>query len=98
MTKQYRTSEAWEFNMTRKLDVNSDQFWRSRYGRAILKTMQTSAIDVEELAHCEPTMVRILAVANNPLHINLGINEQVKADDTLTLCSVKHIRNSARQE
>jgi len=98
MTKQYRTSEAWEFNMTRKLDVNSDQFWRSRYGRSILKTMQTSAIDLEEFAVCEPTMGRILAVANNQLQINLGKNQKVKAGDTLTLFSVKQIRDSFGQE
>ena len=98
MTKQYRTSEAWEFNMTRKLDVNSDQFWRSRYGRSILKTMQTSAIDLEEFAVCEPTMGRILAVANNQLQINLGKNQKVKAGDTLTLFSVIQIRDSFGQE
>lgn len=98
MTKQYRTSEAWEYDMTRKLDVNSDQFWRSRYGRAILKTMQTSAIDLEEFAVCEPTMGRILAVANNQLQINLGKNQKVKAGDTLTLFSVKQIRDSFGQE
>jgi hypothetical protein len=98
MTKKYRTSEAWEFDMTRKLDVNSDQFWRSRYGRAILKTMQTSAIDLEEFAVCEPTMGRILAVANNQLQINLGKNQKVKAGDTLTLFSVIQIRDSFGQE
>jgi hypothetical protein len=98
MTKQYRTSDAWEFDMTRKLDVNSDQFWRSRYGRAILKSMQTSAIDLEEFAVCEPTMGRILAVANNQLQINLGKNQKVKAGDTLTLFSVKQIRDSFGQE
>jgi hypothetical protein len=98
MTKQYRTSEAWEYDMTRKLDVNSDQFWRSRYGRAILKSMQTSAIDLEEFAVCEPTMGRILAVANNQLQINLGKNQKVKAGDTLTLFSVKQIRDSFGQE
>jgi len=84
--------------MTRKLDVNSDQFWRSRYGRAILKTMQTSAIDLEEFAVCEPTMGRILAVANNQLQINLGKNQKVKAGDTLTLFSVIQIRDSFGQE
>jgi hypothetical protein len=98
MTKQYRTSEAWEFDMTRKIDVNSDQFWRSRYGRAILKSMQTSAIDLEEFAICEPTMGRILAVADNQLQINLGKNQKVKAGDTLTLFNVKQIRDSFGQE
>ncbi|GAC27197.1 flagellar assembly protein FlgT [Brumicola pallidula] len=98
MTKQYRVSEAWEFDMTRKIDVNSDQFWRSRYGRAILKSMQTSAIDLEEFAICEPTMGRILAVADNQLQINLGKNQKVKAGDTLTLFNVKQIRDSFGQE
>jgi hypothetical protein len=98
MNKQYRISEAWEFDMTRKLDVNSDQFWRSSYGRAVLKVMQRSAVDVEEFAVCEPTMGRILAVSNNQLQINLGKNQKVKAGDTLTLFSVKQIRDSFGQE
>jgi hypothetical protein len=98
MNKQYRISEAWEFDMTRKLDVNSDQFWRSGYGRAVLKLMQRSAIDIEEFAVCEPTMGRILAVSNNQLQINLGKNQKVKAGDALTLFSVQQIRDSFGQE
>jgi hypothetical protein len=98
MNKQYRISENWEFDMTRKLDVNSDQFWRSGYGRAVLKLMQRSAEDLEEFAVCEPTMGRILAVSNNQLQINLGTNQKVKAGDTLTLFSVKQIRDSFGQE
>jgi hypothetical protein len=98
MNKQYRISETWEFDMTRKLDVNSDQFWRSSYGRAVLNVMQKSAEDIEEFAVCEPTMGRILAVSNNQLQINLGKNQKVKAGDTLTLFSVQQIRDSFGQE
>ncbi|WP_238526892.1 flagellar assembly protein FlgT [Brumicola nitratireducens] len=98
LSKQYRISEAWEFDMTRKLDVNSDEFWRSRYGRAVLESMQESAIDLEKFAICEPTMGRILAVNNNQLQINLGKNQKVKAGDTLTLFSVKQIRDTFGQE
>lgn len=98
MSKQYRISEAWEFDMTRKLDVNSDQFWRSRYGRAVLESMQKAAIDLEEFAVCEPTMGRILAVANNQLQINLGKNQNVKEGDQLTLFNVKQIRDTFGQE
>ncbi len=96
--KQYRISEAWEFGLTSSIDVNSDQFWRSRYGRAVLKSLQKSAIDLEESVLCEPTMGRILAVANNQLQINLGKNQNVKAGDQLTLLSVKQIRDTFGQE
>ena len=60
--------------------------------------MQQSAIDLEEFAICEPTMGRILAVNNNQLQINLGKNQKVKAGDTLTLFSVKQIRDTFGQE
>lgn len=98
LSKQYHISEAWEFDMTRKLDVNSDEFWRSRYGRAVLQSMQQLAIDLEEFTICEPTMGRILAVNNNQLQINLGKNQKVKAGDTLTLFSMKQIRDTFGQE
>jgi len=97
-SKQYHISEAWEFAMTRKIDVNSDEFWRSRYGRAVLEIMQKSAMDLEEFTICEPTMGRILAVSNNQLQINLGRNQKVKAGDNLTLFNVTQIRDTFGQE
>jgi hypothetical protein len=98
MSKQYRLSEAWEFDRTKNVDVHSDQFWRSRFGRAVLESMQQAAVDLEEFAMCEPTMGRILAVANNQLQINLGENQQVKAGDQLTLFSVKQIQDNFGQQ
>ncbi|WP_412972715.1 flagellar assembly protein FlgT [Glaciecola sp. MF2-115] len=98
LKKQYRVSEAWEFDMTKQIDVNSDQFWRSRYGRAVLESLQKATIDLEEYAVCEPTMGRILAVSNNQLQINLGKNQNVKAGDQLTLFSLKQIRDNFGQE
>jgi hypothetical protein len=98
VSKQYRISAAWEYELTRTIDVNSDEFWRSRYGRAVLESLQQSAIDLEQAVICEPTMGRILAVANNQLQINLGKNQKVKAGDQLTLLSVKQIRDTFGQE
>jgi hypothetical protein len=98
INKQYRISESWEFGLTRSIDVNSDEFWRSRYGRAVLESLQKSAIDLEESVVCEPTMGRILAVANNQLQINLGRNQNVKAGDQLTLLNVQQIRDTFGQE
>lgn len=98
VSKQYRISAAWEYELTRTIDVNSDEFWRSRYGRAVLESLQKSAIDLEQAVICEPTMGRILAVANNQLQINLGKNQKVQAGDQLTLFSVTHIRDTFGQE
>lgn len=98
VSKQYRISAAWEYELTRTIDVNSDEFWRSRYGRAVLESLQKSAIDLEQAVLCEPTMGRILAVANNQLQINLGKNQKVQAGDQLTLFSVTHIRDTFGQE
>jgi hypothetical protein len=98
MRKQYQTSEEWEFDMAQSVDVNSNEFWRSRYGRAILKSLEETAIDLEEFAVCEPTMGRILAVANNQLQINLGKNQNVKSGDQLTLFSLNQVADSFGQE
>ncbi|MBF7072318.1 flagella assembly protein FlgT [Glaciecola sp. MH2013] len=98
LTKQYRLTEAWEFKRGESVDVHSDRFWRSRFGRAVLESMQQAVIDLDEYATCEPTMGRILAVANNQLQINLGKNQNVQTGDQLTLFSVQHIQDTFGQQ
>ena len=98
LSKQYRLSEAWEFDSTATVDVHSDVFWRSRFGKAVLESMQQTVIDLDEFATCEPTMGRILAVANNQLQINLGKNQNVQAGDQLTLFSVQHVQDTFGQQ
>jgi hypothetical protein len=94
----YRSQAPWNFDPHEAVDVGSQRFWQSLYGQNIVQQIQTSVADMEEQALCEPTMGRILAVANNQAQINLGRNHQVQAGDTLTLFNVKNISDNFGQE
>lgn len=97
-THTYRSEAIWEFDARESVDVGSQLFWQSQYGQNIVRQIQTSIADLEESAVCEPTMGRVLAVANNQLQINLGRNHRVQAGDKLTLFNVKQISDPFGQE
>jgi hypothetical protein len=94
----YESVAPWEFDFTQTVDVASQQFWRSQYGSNIKKMLQKAINDLEEFAICQPTMGRVLAVANNQLQINLGRSHQVQTGDQLTLFNVKQITDTFGQE
>ncbi len=96
--QSYQSSAPWGFDFTQSIDVASEGFWRSQYGQSVQKMMQKSITDLEEYAICQPTMGRILAVANNQLQINLGQSHQVQAGDQLTLFNVKQISDTFGQQ
>jgi hypothetical protein len=94
----YRSQAPWDFALTAQVDVGSQAFWKSLYGQNIVRQIRTSIADLEENALCEPTMGRVLAVANNQAQINLGRNHRVQAGDTLTLFNVKQINDNFGQQ
>lgn len=96
--QSYESVAPWEFAFTQAVDVASQQFWRSQYGYNIQKMLQKAINDLEEFAICQPTMGRVLAVANNQLQINLGRSHQVQTGDQLTLFNVKLITDTFGQE
>lgn len=97
LTQSYHTSAPWQFEPTETVDVNSDVFWQSPYGKSIEKSIHKAVVDMEQRTICEPTRGRILAVANNQLQINLGQNQKVQRGDQLTLFSVKEIQDTFGQ-
>ncbi|MGQ8366347.1 flagellar assembly protein T N-terminal domain-containing protein [Glaciecola sp. 1036] len=97
-TKSYRSTAPWDYSPTTSVDVASLDFWRSHYGVNIKHLLQESITDLEEFATCQPTMGRVLQVANNQLQINLGRTHQVQAGDQLTLFNVKQITDPFGQE
>ncbi|MFC4699963.1 flagellar assembly protein T N-terminal domain-containing protein [Glaciecola siphonariae] len=90
-SKTYRSRANWEFDRNERVDVGSKRFWQSQYGQNIVKQIQHSIAELEENTRCEPTMGRVLAVANNQLQINLGRSHKVQAGDKLTLFNVKEV-------
>ncbi|MDT0593776.1 flagella assembly protein FlgT [Glaciecola petra] len=96
--QSYESKAPWDFQFTDSIDVASDKFWRSQYGKNIKTMLQQGVTDLEEFAICQPTMGRVLAVANNQLQINLGRSHQVQQGDQLTLFNVKQITDNFGQE
>lgn len=97
-SKQYESVSPWDYAFTQKVDVSSQAFWRSGYGRNMRKMLQKSITDLEEFAICQPTMGRVLAVANNQLQINLGRSHQVQAGDELNLFTVNEVTDTFGQQ
>ncbi|MEM0912607.1 MAG: flagella assembly protein FlgT middle domain-containing protein, partial [Pseudomonadota bacterium] len=97
-TNQYQSTAPWQHDITETVDVGSLDFWRGTYGQNIERMLQTSTLDLEEFAMCQPTMGRVLAVADNQLQINLGRTHQVQAGDQLTLFKVKQLSDPFGQE
>jgi hypothetical protein len=94
----YRSDALWEFDSRDSVDVGSQRFWQSQYGQNIIRKIQHSISDIEELTRCKPTMGRVLAVANNQLQINLGRDHKVQAGDELTLFNVKQFADPFGQQ
>jgi hypothetical protein len=97
-SKQYESITPWDYKFTKTVDVSSQGFWRSQFGRNAQKILQKSITDLEEFAVCQPTMGRVLAVENNQLQINLGRTHQVQVGDQLTLFNVKQISDTFGQQ
>lgn len=97
-SQHYEGFAPWEFAFNQSVDVAGEAFWRSQYGQHMQKMLQQSITDLEEFAICQPTMGRVLAVANNQLQINLGRAHQVQVGDELTLFNVKQISDTFGQE
>jgi hypothetical protein len=97
-SQQYESVTPWEYDFTHTVDVASQGFWRSQYGQNVQRLLQKSITDLEEFAICQPTMGRVLAVANNQLQINLGRAHQVQAGDQLTLFNVRQITDTFGQQ
>jgi hypothetical protein len=97
-SQHYSSVTPWTYDFNKSVDVASQSFWRSQYGHNARKLLQQSITDLTEFAMCQPTMGRVLAVANNQLQINLGRTHQVQVGDQLTLFSVKKVSDTFGQQ
>ncbi len=96
-TKSYASKGIWDYDFSTSVDVSSDAFWHSQYGKQAQKIIQKSITDLESFIVCQPTKGRILAVANNQMQINLGKAHQVKVGDQLTLFNVRNVLDTFGQ-
>lgn len=85
LEKQYSNTAAWTFDKRTTVDVNSQVFWQSEYGRMIDNTLNTLVKDTDENIMCEPTQAKIVQVSGNKITFNLGKRHGVKVGDEFTL-------------
>ncbi len=82
---QYQIQPVWEFDKFKKLDVDSQTFWKSAFGEQTRKLLQNMVFEIDDLIACQPAYARVLQVQRNQLLINMGQNQGVEKDDKLTL-------------
>ena len=90
LDKQYQSSAPWQFNQRQRIDVSSQNFWRSEYGQQISQTLDSMVTDIDENMMCQPTQGRIVQVAGNNITFNLGKRHGVKVGDEFSLLHANH--------
>jgi hypothetical protein len=83
--KTYQNFAPWEFNKREQVDINSHNFWQSKYGKMVTTTLDSVVKDIDENIMCETTRAKIVQVNNNTIKFNLGSMHGVKVGDEFTL-------------
>ncbi|MFM2480241.1 flagellar assembly protein T N-terminal domain-containing protein [Celerinatantimonas sp. YJH-8] len=89
--KSYSTNQKWSFDPTRKVDVEGDVFWRSRYGKAINYILQNAIQDIQVGLYCQQTLADVVGIDDNQLVINLGQANGVQVGDTFKLMRTRYL-------
>jgi hypothetical protein len=82
---QYQGAAPWKFNKRARVDLNSNNFWKSDYAQMLTYTLDQAVDDLDENIMCEPTSGKIVRVSGNQITLNLGRNNGVKVGDEFTL-------------
>ena len=90
LDKHYQSSAPWDFDKRKQVDVTSQNFWQSEYGKRISTTLDNIVSDIDENMMCQPTQGRIVQVQGNSLTFNLGKRHGVKVGDEFSLL---HLNN-----
>ncbi len=93
--KQYQDSAPWNFDKRQEVDVNSQTFWQSEYGKMVDTTLNALVKDIDENIMCEPTQAKIVQIAGNKVTFNLGKNHGVKVGDEFTLLHKSNFTSDA---
>lgn len=89
--KNYQMSEQWEFDRFSQVDVSSQTFWQSPYGRAVTKQLEQAVVDIDDALACQPATGRVLQVARNELQVSLGRAHGLSVGDELFLYQVQEV-------
>lgn len=83
--KTYAAQGEWPQSKTQVVDVNSDEFWASSYGRAIGEQLLAVSSDLNQILYCAELTAPIVRVDNQTFTINLGTSHGIKAGDKFSV-------------
>lgn len=85
------TEAPWPYDRFSSVDVYSNTFWQTAYGKAIVTTFESAVEEINETLSCKEAVGRVLNVANNQLQINLGEEHHVQRGDSLVLYQTRQL-------
>lgn len=91
LNKRYHTQAAWEFSKFEQVDVNSQSFWQSTYGRAGEKLLRQLMDDITTTLSCYPLSGRIIESTPEYMMISLGQAQGVKVGKRMSLYRTQDI-------
>jgi len=91
----YQSQAMWPFEKTAIIDVNSDKFWHSPFGKTITDTNQTVSYDLQAFMACLPTQGKIMHLENSKIVINLGKAHGLKEGQILSIAHRNYLTDAA---
>ncbi len=85
LAKNYSNEAEWEFDQGANINVRSNQFWDSAYGKKSSELIEDAVAEISKEVMCKPLKANIIRVQNNQFHINVGSNNGIKIDDTFQI-------------
>lgn len=83
--KSYHTESAWPFGLTQELDLNSNLFWQSEFGRSLLNQITSAMMDISEAIRCRKALLPIMSINSQGAWITSGTQSGIKLGDVFNL-------------
>ena len=77
----YQSRAVWSFDKQAQVDVSSQPFWHSAYGKEINAQLDRLILDLQAKLQCTNPVARITRIDGDNYHINLGKRHGIKAGD-----------------
>ncbi|KZN66804.1 flagellar assembly protein T N-terminal domain-containing protein [Pseudoalteromonas luteoviolacea] len=95
--QHYSVTGIWPFEKTKIIDVYSDTFWHTDYGKRIQSVFNSLAQDLDQVFACMPTKGKILHKDQDQLVINLGRAHGIKEGQVLSVAHRSDVAGERNQ-
>lgn len=83
--KNYSGKAVWQFGEKEHVDVKSNNFWQSEYGKKINELISIANADIIRELQCKPLYARVTRVINDDIYINAGLQNNIYEGTTFTI-------------